>query len=275
MTKHVRTRIGAIALVLGAGVLGLTGCSAPADAETGSRPAAEGSGSTLPTIEAGAFTCSMSGEYRPFNYFDEAGELVGFDVDICTAIAEEIGLEAKPVTAPFNSLIGGLQANRADAIIGSLAATEERKQQVLFTEPYYETGASLFVPAGSKITSIDELDGAKVGVTLGTTFEEYAQGRDNISEVRTYQADPDALKDLESGRIDGVITQGFIGNYLAKNAGFKVQEVGDVLIPDVAAIAVGKDNTKLRDAIDAALVTLHEDGTYDALSQEWFGESLG
>lgn len=272
MTKHATTRIGAIALALAAGALGLTACSPAAGANTGSN---DGSAGALPTIEAGSFTCSMSGEYRPFNYFDETGKVVGFDVDMCTAIADELGLEAKPVTAPFNSLIGGLQADRADAIIGSLAATEERKQQVLFTEPYYETGASLFVPADSKVTSIADLDAAKVGVTLGTTFEEYAREQANIAEVKTYQADPDALKDLESGRIDGVITQGFIGNYLAKNAGFKVKEVGDVLIPDVAAIAVGKNNPELRDAIDAALVTLRDNGTYDALSQEWFGESLG
>ena len=271
MKQHAATRIGAVVLAIAAGALGLAGCSAAA----GAQPASGGDASGLTTIEPGTFTCSMSGEYRPFNYFDETGTLVGFDVDMCTAIAEELGLQAKPVSAPFNSLIGGLHADRADAIIGSLAATEERKQQVLFTEPYYETGASLFVPADSSVASIADLDGATVGVTLGTTFEEFAREQANIAEVKTYQADPDALKDLETGRIDGVITQGFIGNYLAKNAGFAVTEVGDVLIPDVAAIAVGKKNTELRDAIDEALATLRENGTYDALSQEWFGESLG
>lgn len=271
MKQRAAMRIGAIALALSAGALGLTACS-PAEE---SAPAAASGENTLKTLEPGVFTCSMSGEYRPFNYFDETSTLVGFDVDICTAVAEELGLEPNPVTAPFNSLIGGLQANRADAIIGSLAATEERMEQVLFTEPYYETGASLFVQRDSKITSIDDLEGATVGVTLGTTFEEYALGRDNISEVKTYQADPDALKDLESGRIDAVITQGFMGNYLVKNANFTVKEVGDVLNPDLAAIAVRKDNPELRDALDAALLTLREDGTYDALSTEWFGESLG
>ncbi|GAA1615358.1 hypothetical protein GCM10009693_28670 [Leucobacter chromiireducens subsp. chromiireducens] len=105
MTKHATTRIGAIALALAAGALGLTACSPAAGANTGS---SDGSAGALPTIEAGSFTCSMSGEYRPFNYFDETGKVVGFDVDMCTAIADELGLEAKPVTAPFNSLIGGL-----------------------------------------------------------------------------------------------------------------------------------------------------------------------
>lgn len=258
--------------VFAASVLLFTGCSADPGGEAG-EGATPASG--VATIEAGVFTCSMSGEYRPFNYFDDSAKLVGFDVDMCVAIAEELGLEADPVTAPFNSLIAGLQANRADAIIGSLAVTEEREKQVLFSESYYETGASLFVQKDSPTTSIEDLDNAVIGVTLGTTFEEYARGLKNVKEVKTYQADADALNDLQTGRIDGVITQGFLGNYLAKNAGLDVKEVGDVLIPDVAAIAVHKDNPALRDAINDALITLREDGTYDALGIEWFGQPLG
>jgi len=92
--------------------------------------------------------------------------------------------------------------------------------------------------------------------------------------VKTYQADIDALRDLEAGRLDAVITQGFMGKYLAKSAGLKVASAGDVLFPDVAAIPVNKDNPELLSAINAALKKIHADGTYSKISMKWFGENI-
>lgn len=239
-----------------------------------SEGASDESAAAVTTVEDGSFTCAMSGEYRPFNFFDDAGDLVGFDVDICSAIAAELGLEPAPVTGPFNTLLAGLQSDRYDAIVGSMSATDERREQVDFTEPYYETGAQLFVSEGSSITGVDDLDDATVGVALGTTFEEYARDLPGVSDVTTYQADVDALRDLEAGRVDAVITQGFMGLYLAKNADIGIVAVGDPLFPDVASIAVSKSNPELLAAVDEALVEIREDGTYSEISNEWFGEDL-
>ncbi|MDJ0378463.1 transporter substrate-binding domain-containing protein [Cryobacterium sp. PH31-L1] len=216
----------------------------------------------------------MSGEYRPFNFYDETNTLVGFDVDICSAIATEMGLKAAPTTGAFNTLIAGLTSSRYDAIIGSMAVTEERQTQVDFSDSYYSTGAELFVGKDSSIKDVTDLQGATVGVALGTTFEEYANTLEGVSDVTTYQADIDALRDLAAGRVDAVITQGFMGRYLAKNADLEVVAVGDVLYPDIAAIPVNKDNPELLAAINEALVKMHEDGTYAAISIDWFGEDI-
>lgn len=251
-------------------VMSLTACSDGSGDET-ETPAAD---QAFSTVTDGTLTCAMSGEYRPFNFYDESDELVGFDVDVCNGIAEELNLTAKPVTGAFNSLIAGLTSNRYDAIIGSMSSTEERLAQVDFTESYYATGAELFVATDASITGVADLDDAIVGVALGTTFEEYARTLDGVSEVTTYQADIDALRDLQAGRVDAVITQGFMGRYLAKNADLKVDAVGDVLFPDVAAIPVSKDNPELLAAINAALVTMHENGAYEAISIDWFGEDI-
>lgn len=276
MTRHPRTahaaglRRAAAAALGTALLLSVSACSAPA----GSEAAAPAADQAFSTVTDGTLTCAMSGEYRPFNFYDESNELVGFDVDVCIGIADELGLTAKPVTGAFNSLIAGLTSNRYDAIIGSMSSTEERLTQVDFTDSYYATGAELFVATDSSITDVAGLTDATVGVALGTTFEEYARTLDGVSEVTTYQADVDALRDLEAGRIDAVITQGFMGRYLAKNADLKVDAVGDVLFPDVAAIPVNKDNPELLAAINAALVTMREDGTYKAISIDWFGEDI-
>ncbi|MDJ0349650.1 transporter substrate-binding domain-containing protein [Cryobacterium sp. PH29-G1] len=249
---------------------GISACSASVDSDSDATSAA----SALSTVADGKFTCAMSGEYRPFNFYDDTNELVGFDVDICNAIADELNLTAEPTTGAFNSLIAGLKSNRYDAVVGSMSSTEERLAQVDFTEPYYATGAELFVGAESKVKDVADLNNSTVGVALGTTFEEFARTLDGVSEVTTYQADIDALRDLEAGRVDAVITQGFMGRYLAKNADLKVVAVGDVLFPDVAAIPVNKDNPELLAAINAALTTMHEDGTYAAISIDWFGEDI-
>ena len=230
--------------------------------------------SAVSVVDSGKLTCAMSGEYRPFNFYDESNKLVGFDVDICNALAKELGLTPAPVTGAFNSLIAGLVGNRYDAIVGSMASTDERKKQVDFSDPYYSTGAQLFVAKGSSIADEKDLKDATVGVALGTTFEEFARTLDGVGEVKTYQADIDALRDLEAGRIDAVITQGFMGRFLAKSAGLKAQAVGDVLFPDVASIPVSKDNPKLLSAVNAALKTMQEDGTYKKISMKWFDTDI-
>lgn len=265
MTLDIRkTSWRSAALVL-VSLLALSGCSsAPAPTD-----------SAFKTVEAGTLTCAMSGEYRPFNYIDESGAVVGFDVDICKGIAKELGLKAAPVTGPFNALIAGVTNDRYDAIIGSMATTEERQKQVDFSVPYYKTGAQLFVADSSSVTGSGDLKDAKIGVALGTTFEEYARELPGVTEVKTYQADVDALRDLQQGRIDAVITQGFMGLYLSKNANLKVKPVGDYLFDDIAAIPINKGNPELLTGINNALETMHEDGSYAEISTHWFGKEIG
>lgn len=226
------------------------------------------------TIKKGTLQCAMSGEYRPFNFYGEDTKLQGFDVDVCTEIAKRLNLEAEPVTGQFNTLIAGLQAGRFDTVIGSMANTPERAKQVDFSEPYYETGAELFVGKDSSVKSIKDLDKGQVGVTLGTTFEEYAKKQKNVGKIKTYKSDIEALKDLEAGRLDAVITQGLMGRYLIKNTDLKVQPVGGRLYDDIASIPVKKGNTELKDGINTALKEMKSDGKYAEISKKWFGEDI-
>jgi polar amino acid transport system substrate-binding protein len=231
-------------------------------------------GDDLQTVQDGKFQCAMSGEYRPFNFYASDNELQGFDVEICRDIANQLGLEMSPVTGQFNTLIAGLKAHRFDAIVGSMSPTPERKKQVNFSAPYYQTGAQLFVAPDSTIGSVDSLHNATVGVALGTTFEEFANKQKGIKTVRTYKADIDALKDLEAGRLDAVITQDTMGRYLIKNAHLKVKPAGPVLFPDTAAIAVAKDRSALLKEINKALTKVKQDGTYKNSSMKWFGTDI-
>jgi len=226
------------------------------------------------TVEEGMLTCASSGEYPPFSYRDTDNNLVGFDLKVCEAIAEELGLTANPKTGAFNTLIAGLQADRYDAIIGSMTATDERREQVDFTEDYYTNSAVLFVGADSTITGPDDLEGAVIGVALGTWFEGLANDLEGVAEVKTYQADINALTDVSNGRIDGAITVRLGGYFAANESGLAVKPVGDALAPDSAAIAVSKSNPELYAAISEALATILGNGSYAAVSNEWFGTDI-
>ncbi|MDB1087131.1 transporter substrate-binding domain-containing protein [Streptomyces sp. ACA25] len=261
-------------------VTALAGCLTAALAATacgGSPEAAEAAdddAAGYPLVEDGKLTFAMSGQYRPFNYFDESGEIAGFDVDLGAEIAERLGLEPNPVTGPFNSLVAGLKSERYDLIIGSMSPTEERKKEVDFTDEYYVAGAQLFVSDDSSVTSVDELENASVGVVLGTTFEEFADEQAGISDVTTYTSDNEALRDLANGRTDAAITTNLLGLYQIKETGLTIKPVGEVLFPDPAAIASQQKNTALTAEVNEILAALRSDGTYTELSEKWFGVDI-
>ena len=120
--------------------------------------------------ELGVMTFAMSGQYPPFNFVDEYNQLTGFDVEVCSEISRRIGVEPKPLSTSWDGIIAGLLADKYDLICGSMAITEERLKAIDFSDPYYRSGAQLFVREGSPLESAEELSGKKVGVPLGTTY---------------------------------------------------------------------------------------------------------
>ncbi|MBQ0987276.1 ABC transporter substrate-binding protein [Streptomyces sp. F63] len=260
--------------------LALTGSLMVALAATGCGSGDSGSGSESAAdreyrlVEDGKLTFAMSGQYRPFNYFEDDGKLAGFDVDLGKELAKRLDLKPNPVTGPFNSLVAGLKAKRYDLIVGSMSATDERKKQVDFTDEYYLSGAQLFVGKDSSVMSIDDLKDAKVGVVLGTTFEDYAKKQPGVAEVKTYSSDNEALTELGNGRIDAAITTKLLGLYQIKQTGIDIRPAGAILFPDPASIASQKGNPKLTAEVDKALEEIRNDGTYAKLSEKWFGVDI-
>ncbi|ALS76010.1 transporter substrate-binding domain-containing protein [Planococcus rifietoensis] len=258
-------------VILTAGML-LAACGSD-DSTTGSEGSSEGAaGSDLNLLEEGQFTTASSGLYKPFS-FEEGGELKGFDIDIGNAIAEEMGLEPSPVTTPFETIIQGLNSNRFDAIIGSMSKTAERAEQVSFSDPYYYSGGAIFVREGTTdIQSVDDLADKKIGVVGQTTYDTVAQ--EHTDDIQYYSSDVVALQDLEiEGRLDAVITADVVG-FEAQNEGLAVEMVGEPLWVEQPSIAVRKDDEELLAAVNEALDTIIENGTYEEISQKWFGRNL-
>lgn len=252
--------------VAAAAALALSACGDDGGSEAGGEPQ---------LVEDGTLVVAMSGEFQPFSYF-EGNELTGFDYDIGVAVAEEMGLEMQSETAAFASLIGGVQANRYDVLIASMTPTEERAEAVDFTGGYYSSGAQAFVPEGTECTDITELDSPTIGVATGTTYQTYLEeeGGDWVGDVRTFDSDVVALRDLGTGRLDAVMTDRLVGLHQIEEAGLEVVECGDPLYTEEPAFAVKKDNTALVEDLDEALQAIIEDGTYAEISERYFGQDI-
>ncbi len=275
MMKSFRHHARAVA-VTAACALALTACSgtdAGGGNDDGAEPGVEVTGeSGAKLVNEGEIVIAMSGEFRPFSYF-ENNELTGFDYDIAAAIAEELDLELKTETAAFASLIQGLKSNRYDALIASVTPTDERKEEVDFTESYYTDGAQYFVPTDSDCEAFDIEADLNVGVANGTTYDQYLKDEGFKGEVTSFESDITALEDTEVGRLDGTITGLLVGLFQINDAERDLRACGEPLYTESPAIGVAKDNP-LKDDIDGALQTIKDDGTYAEISDKWFGEDI-
>jgi len=268
----VKKKMGMIAGLMLSISLFVAGCgqSASTGQTGGQSNTTAGSSASSMTKEAGIFTFAASGEYQPFSYFKD-GQLTGFDIEIGNEIAKRLGLEPKPVTSPFSGIIAGVKEGRYDAAIASHAITEERKQQIDFADPYYLSGGQLFTRPDGTITKLEELQSKEVAVALGTTHEKMA--REYTDNIKTYDSDVTALRALEQGKHDVVITDSVVGE-IAIQQGLKIKKSGAALTEVQHGIAVRKGNTELLNKINEALKQMKEDGTYLKLSQKYFNRDI-
>jgi len=228
----------------------------------------------LDTIkENGVIRIAMSGAYPPFNFVNEKNEVVGFDPAIGTEIAKRMGLEVEIITTAWDGIIGGLLANKYDAIVGSMSITEERDEVVDFVGPYYTTKRAIFTKPDSGITSVEQLGDAKVGVTLGETHEEWA--RDKGYNVRTYKGLPELLLELDNDRVDVIVNDSIAAILAMKEIGYDFVALEDLETDAIGAgIAIREGNPELAKAMQEALDAMMEDGTYLEIAEEWVGGDI-
>lgn len=224
---------------------------------------------------------ATEGAYPPFNLVDANGQLKGFDVDIANALCAEMKADCTIVAQAWDGIIPGLKAGKYDVIIASMSITEERKNAVDFTAPYYVAGAALVAPAQSDITYTPEgLDGKTIGVQRATTYATLLKDEFPGAIVMTYDTVENQNLDLKAGRLDGVVAQQVVMyEWLQQDGGdafgFKGEPVVDPeYIGDGAGIAVNKGNTNLLAELDAALAAIKANGTYAKINASYFPFSI-
>lgn len=215
----------------------------------------------------GVLTMGTNAAFPPYEYYD--GEtIVGIDAEISQAIADKLGLTLEIVDMDFGSLTAAVQSGKVDIAAAGMTVTEERLQNVDFTDSYSTGVQVVIVPEDSDIASIDDLEGKLIGVQDATTGHIYCSDDFGEENVVAYNNGAMAVQALKDGKVDCVvIDQEPAKNFVQLNEGLKILETE--YVTEDYAIAVAKDNTALKDAINAAMAELKEDGTIQGILDKY------
>ncbi|GAA4523818.1 ABC transporter substrate-binding protein [Chelativorans composti] len=218
------------------------------------------------------------GAYAPFNYLDSGGELKGFDIDIAKALCEEMEAECEFVTQEWDGMIPALQAGKFDAIIASMSITEERKQQVDFTDKYYNTPPAIAVPVSSDIKGVtkEDLAGKVIGAQASTTHAAFAEATYTDSTIQLYPTAEEYQLDMANGRLDAVVDDVIVLDEWLDSEGGECCHILDTVTPPVEiygegiGIALRKGSDELREKFNAAIKAIRENGKYKEINDKYF-----
>lgn len=160
--------------------------------------------------DAGVIKVGLMGTYQPYNFLNENQEMDGFDADIAKEIAKGLDVDIEFVSQEFSGMIAGLKANKFDMVVSQMTITEDRKKEMLFSDPYITNQVKVIVSeTKTDILSVNDFPGKQIGVGLGTNDETYLRTvlmpEVGDFEIRTYDDVITSLKDLDAGRIDATI----------------------------------------------------------------------
>ena len=226
--------------------------------------------------ERGTITVAMEGTWAPWTYHDENDNLVGYDVEVATLIAEKLGVEPEFIEGEWDGLLAGLDAGRYDIMVNGVDITPERAEKYDFSTPYAFNRTAVITKADDdSINTLEDLKGKKTANTISSTYAELAEqygatvmGVDDLNQ--TFEL-------LLSGRIDATLNAEMtFYDYTKEHPDANVKIA--VLTDDANQIAIpmrkGDETATLRTAIDAAIDELRADGTLKALSEKYFGRDI-
>lgn len=257
-------------------MLAACGSSSNTATDTGSNDTgsttASGAAANLSLISPGTLTVCSDVPYAPFEDFDKSAPsgFKGFDVDMVSKIASDLGLKLKYLDEDFDGLQSGLTLNAGtcDLVASALTITPDRQKHLQFTDGYYDSEQSLLVPDGSSITSIADLKGKKVGVQKGTTGEAYAQQHATGATPVSFPSDAEEFLALKAGQVDALLQDLPVNLAHQQAGGYKV--VQQYNTGEKYGFAAKLGNTSLVNAINADLTKMKSDGTYKAIYNKYF-----
>ncbi len=263
-------RLLAATLVLCA--LFATGCSAGED-EPSPADVVQQEETTSPALADGKIVVASNVAYPPFEFAPRKGPK-GFDIDLMNEVADRTGLEVEYRNVQFDSLLRGLSSDLFDAVISGMTITADRRQQVDFSDPYYNVDEALVVRSGSEIESTGDLEGMTLGVQTGTMGQTEAGellNAGDVEQVRTFDETIDAaFTALEQGMVDGVIYDLPAAQTEVDESGGELELVEVIPTGSQYGIAFPKESP-LIEPVNQALAEIKEDGTYEEIYEEWIG----
>ena len=208
----------------------------------------------------------------PWEFQDETGATVGFEIDLATEVGKRIGRDVTFENIPFNGLFSAVQSGRINMAMSSITITQKRLAEVSFAQPYYDSDQSLTVTAASGLAGLADMSGKVIGVDTGSTGDMWAtekQAEYGFGEIRRYEGLAPAMLDLGNGRIDGYISDiPALQYYVKDKAEFAVVE--RILSGEQYSMMFAKDDP-LAAEVSEALTAMKNDGFMAATHKKWFG----
>lgn len=249
----------------------LAGCGEPAPRTEEADETEAPETTDLGLIEDGTLRVGSDINFAPFEFIED-GQEKGFDVDLMNEIAERLGLEVEYVNTGFDNIFTQLAGGEFDAVISAVTITEERKQTIAFSRPYFQANQALVTTKDSGIEGVADLAGKDVGTQAGTTGLDYAKEHFTDAEIVEFPDAPAGFTAMAAGQVDAMFIDVPVAvEQVEGNDEFVLAE--EVGTNEEYGIGVQQDNDALREAIDEALEDIIADGTYAEIYEQWFAGS--
>ncbi|SEP73006.1 amino acid ABC transporter substrate-binding protein, PAAT family [Lentzea xinjiangensis] len=251
---------------LGLAVMAASGCATPVNQPAGN------SGVSL--VQSGKLVTCTHLSYKPFQY-SEGDKTVGFDVDLVDLVAKDLGVTQQIFDTPFETITSGtsFSANQCDLAAAGMTITDERKQAIDFSDPYFDASQALLVKKGSGISDLASLKGKKLGVQQDTTGEKYANENAAANGYTVVQFEDLPLMEtaVRTGAVDAAINDnGVLYDYAKEFPDTEVTKEFDT--GEKYGIGIKKGNTALQSKVNEVLKKAKENGEYDKIYEKWFGK---
>lgn len=250
-------------------------------AQTSDAPSTETPATASPTENIQVIKVGTMGTYEPFSYFDANNKITGYDIEVLRLIEKaDPTLKFEFIAGPWDTLFPGLDSDKFQLLANQITSNPDRQAKYLLTDNTYALCVSqLIVKKGrTDITSLKDLQGKKIGTTVGDSFtrilEDWNNANGNILDIVYYEEDiTTILQDIVNGRIDATLNDPIMAVSKAKAQSLDVEPVGERVAADPTHFVIKKDATgeALKKKVDAALSKLKDDGSLSKLSIEWFG----
>lgn len=214
--------------------------------------------------------------FVPFEMMDsETGEMIGFDMDLLKEIAERAGFEANLTPMEFSGIIPAVQTGSQEMAIAGVTITEKRAEIVNFSDPYYDSGLRIIVPANNdEVATLDDLEGMKIGTKIGSTSYDFLQDKfGDDADITPYPGTSDMYMALLGGNVDAAFYDAPNVAYFSQTRGEgRTKVLGPLYEGQQYGIVFNKDS-QWEEPVNDAMADMREDGTYDEIYTRWFGES--
>ena len=246
----------------------LVACGQSKESTNSSEAAAENG-----SEEKDTWVMAINATFPPFESIDNGTDnYVGIDIDIANHIAEKLGKELEINDMQFSALVPTMESGRADIIISGISPTEERKEVLSFSNPYYFPMNAIICAKGADYTELSQLEGKNIGVSMGTSYAEIAKSVKDAT-VSELDSTPLVVQDILSGRCDaGIFDATQAAVFVQENEGLECHIISsEITLEDTFAIALLKDSEYV-EQINEILAEMNEDGTLHEILVKYMGE---